>query len=338
MSLLLTTTRAFWCADPETETAFRIDEDNAAYYGISFDSERIYVAARRSSYTGGKLKPEKQAGVILVFNYELDQIDRLIPAFPLRDVHQVYFFDEALWVVCTWNDLIAIYREGDWECWYPLGNPGDNCAGSYHFNSIFAAAERIYIGGSVDRIGFLWEFDRRSREHLNTRALGYGSHNLWCEGEVVHTLSSLTGAAVGTDGSVSVISRGNFVRGVVAGTESAWFGVSTRAKRGQREFSDAMIVNLPMAPDGMRRWLNFSGSGMVHEIRAPGLIDRAHAASRGQAIDPNRLRGRFGETRLGGVPVLSEQAFLPWLAGRTVQQLDRYLRQRRLAQRGINPG
>ena len=111
-TLLIATSRGFICIDENNSCAYLIDNTNGTYYGITYSEENIFVAARRVSYAKGKGRPEEQAGVILVYNYNLELVDELLPAFPLRDLHQIYFFDNKLWVVCTYDSTVAIYDDG----------------------------------------------------------------------------------------------------------------------------------------------------------------------------------------------------------------------------------
>lgn len=334
MALLVTTTRAFWCVDPDRACGYRVDSGGGAYYGISFDNDRIYVATRRSHYTAGKQRPQDQAGAVLVFDYDLHRIDVLEPPFAIRDVHQIYYFDNALWVVCTWNDLIAIHRERSWESWYPFGEPAGAAGGPYHLNSIYADGDHIYLGGSIDRVGYIWAFDRTTRRHRRTWQAGYGSHNVWCANESVFTLSSLAGEIVSTGAGATTITRGNFLRGAAVCADCSWFGISARARRGEREFSDAMLLGLSQRHPVPRR-LNLPGFGMVHEIRAPGTADLAHPAAAGRPIDPRGLGGRFAALPMSGAPVLAEQGALRWHLARGVQRLDCCIRRRRLRRRGL---
>lgn len=329
MTLLVTTTRALWCVDPATTRGYRVDDGNGSYYGISHDDDAIYVAARRSGYAAGKQSPRDQRGVVLVFDPALELRETLEPPFALRDLHQIYCFDGALWAVCTYGDAVAVLRDGNWELWHPLGAPRDDGNGPYHFNSIYAADEVIYLAGSVDRVGAVWAFDRRDRRHLQSWRLGYGSHNVWQENGTVHVLSSLAGGEVDGAGHAHAISPGNFVRGAALGEAWRWYGVSTRAKRGDRETSDAMLLGIATT-NGARRHLNLHGDGMVHELRMPGSPDHAHPAHRGPRLDLAAIAARHAAVDLGGPACLPARADLRWRAEAAVQDLDRRRRRWRL--------
>ncbi|MGE0482640.1 MAG: hypothetical protein AB7Q81_00725 [Gammaproteobacteria bacterium] len=322
MTLLVTTTRALWCVDPATTRGYRVDDANGSYYGITHDDDAIYVAARRSGYAAGKQSPRDQRGVILVFDAALELQDTLIPPFALRDLHQLYCFDGALWAVCTYGDAIAVLRDGQWDLWHPLGAPADAGGEPYHFNSIHAAGDVIYVAGSVDRVGAVWAFDRGDRRYLRSWRLGYGTHNVWDENGEIHVLSSLAGCELDGAGQARAISPGNFVRGAALGEAWRWYGISTRAKRDDRETSDAMLLGIAVA-NGARRHLNLRGDGMVHEIRIPGTLDRAHPAHRGPQIDLTALRARCEAQALDGPACLPARADLGWLAEAAVQKLDR---------------
>jgi hypothetical protein len=175
----------------------------------------------------------------------------------------------------------------------------------------------------------VWAFDRRDRRHLRSWRLGYGSHNVCQEDGALHVLSSLAGSEIDSAGQERAISPGNFVRGAALGEAWRWYGVSTRAKRDDRESSDAMLLGIAVT-NGARRHLNLHGDGMIHEIRMPGSVDRAHPSHRGPRIDLAAVSARWPAHALDGPACLPARADLGWLAESAVQGLDRRRRWWRL--------
>lgn len=335
MPLLVTTTQALWCIDPARAIGHVIDTAHGSYYGVTFDEKAIYVAARRSGYAAGKSLPRAQRGAILEYDLALGLREIHEPPFALRDLHQIQVFDGALWAVCTYGDAVAVLRDGRWDVWHPLGEPPDGQGGPYHFNSITAHGEWLYVAGSVDRVGAIWGFERSSRAHRRTWLLGHGTHNVWVAADgKVHVLSSLSGEEHCVDGSSQVVSAGNFVRGVADCADTRWYGISSRAKRDDRESSDAMLLGIDRG-SGDRRHLNLRGYGMVQEIRAPGQRDDAHAAVVGPPLLVSDLAQRFATHTLDGPPCLPPRPVLRCRVERGVQALDRALRLRRLRRRAL---
>ncbi len=104
--MLVTTTQALWYIDLPSRTAWQIERGNGVYYGIACSRDSIFVAARRAEY-GSDRKVQK--GVIQCYNNELELVRTLEPPFPLRDLHQIDWFDNKLWVCATYDDLVAVW-------------------------------------------------------------------------------------------------------------------------------------------------------------------------------------------------------------------------------------
>ncbi|OGT63976.1 MAG: hypothetical protein A2W69_02400 [Gammaproteobacteria bacterium RIFCSPLOWO2_02_47_7] len=305
-TLLIATSRGFICIDEKMSRAYLIDRDNGTYYGITYNEKNIFVAARRISYAKGKGRPEEQAGVILVYNYNLELVDELLPAFPLRDLHQIYYFDNKLWAVCTYDSTVAIYGNGLWGRWHPLGeNITTKIAHKYHFNSIFSIKNRIYMAGSIDRNGIIYEYDFQSKAILNKYFIGYSSHNVWARDGVISTLSSMAGTSVSIDGRSEIISKGNFVRGIAVTEHSVYYGISTALNRSRREGSNLMIKKTSMDNTGTG-FYGIREFGQINEIRTPGLFDYAHPSCPGKIIQTEKLGERFDSVPIIKDPVIRE--------------------------------
>ena len=333
--LLIATSRGFICIDEKSPSAYLIDRDNRSYYGITYNDKNIYVAARRVSYAKGKGKPEEHPGVILVYDFNLELVDELLPHFPLRDLHQIYFFNNKLWAVCTYDSMIAVHEDGVWDRWYPLGNNvHPDIKRKYHFNSIYNYKNRIYIAGSIDRNGIIYEYDYESRALLNRHFAGYSSHNVWVRNGVISTLSSMAGAKLSLDGSNEIISRGNFVRGISELESAVYYGISTAKNRANREGANLMIKKVSIENNDAY-FYGIQDFGQINEIRSPGVFDYAHPAHMGKMIQAGGLSDRFP-----GVPVFTKpivREIPAWLsAPRGIyQRFDMKRRKSRLHKEGI---
>jgi len=327
--LLISTSRGFICIEENTPDAWLVDSGRGTYYGISYSDKNIYVAARRVAYTTGKDKMDEQEGAILVFDYDLNQVDELVAPFRLRDLHQLYYFNNALWIVCTYDCMIAIYRDGHWDKWYPMGE-GDDAGKTnvHHLNSIYGSDGMIYLGGSIDRVGMIYRYRESDRELLERCYAGYSSHNVWRENGSVYTLSSMSGTCVTTEGLVEIVSRGNFIRGVVATNDTKYFGISESLSRASREGSGCMIKKIPSPGPGSI--IGIRAYGQINEIRAPGRHDFAHPSCIGRRIDTTGFKDRFARVPLVNGPCMKEMSAWYWRARSGFQYFDIKRRQRRL--------
>ena len=308
MRLLVTTLQAFWLVDIDQRKAFKIHDKYSFYFGISFNSTYIYVCAQDSIYGEEQDSPQRQ-GRVLVFDYDFNLLDELVPDFPTRDPHQVYCFDDSIWVAGTADDVIAIYKDGAWEAWYPYGIPAENSnAKTYHFNSIMVLGDSIYLVGHGDGSGEVHEFRLSDRSHIRTLAVGRGSHNLWQSGRgKLFTLSSADGELCTLDGIDRYpISVGHFVRGACVLPETYFFGVSATTVRKMRNQSPSMIVNLDRTRNN-KTLFGIDGHGEILDLRAPGYEDSAHPSHLGKKIEGSVFETKFEVLELETAPILNSK-------------------------------
>lgn len=328
--LLITTNQGFICVDEEMQRAYLIDGGKGTYYGITYSENNIYVAARRISYVTGKDNMEEQEGVILVFDYALNLIDELYAPFKLRDLHQLYYFNKALWIVCTYDCMIATYRDGKWEQWYPLGaDAGAAKMQPQHINSIYYSDNVIYLGGSINRVGMIYAYHENNKALFERHYAGYSSHNVWREDGDLYTLSSMSGTCITTGGRVEIVSRGNFVRGVVATRDEKYFGISESLSRTSRENSSCMIKRVA-TPGRDVRYIGIRDYGQINEIRSPGRQDFAHPSASCKSIDTAGFGARFPAITLSHGPCIPEMPVWYWRLRYCFQSFDTKRRRHRL--------
>ncbi|MBV9756078.1 MAG: hypothetical protein JO047_03415, partial [Alphaproteobacteria bacterium] len=74
--LAITTTLGFWLLDEISGRAFLADSGRGVYYGISFDADHLYLAARQAAYGAER---STQNNAVLVFDRRL-RLARIIHA------------------------------------------------------------------------------------------------------------------------------------------------------------------------------------------------------------------------------------------------------------------
>lgn len=281
LEMLLTTTQGFWYVDAANQKAHLIDHGNGVYYGIAYSSDTVFVAARRAEYGSDRAV---QNGVVLCYDRRLNLVDTLKPSFPLRDLHQIAWFDDRLWVCCTYDDMVAVWDGKSWEKWFPLGHPATSDERNrFHLNSVFATGNQVVLVGNKAKSGTLYQFQRDSLAEFDRTALGAGSHNVWAEGDSLFTLSSATGEICSTSGLRHYV--GNYVRGAVITPRARLIGISETNPRHLRSQSNCSIFKFDdhWRIDGISSLMN---QGMVHDLRAPQFNDLAHETDVAIKLEP----------------------------------------------------
>jgi hypothetical protein len=155
-------------------------------------------------------------------------------------MHQIAWFDDRLWVTCSFDDLIAIYDGARWERWHPLDAPLDETSDRYHYNSFFVRDDELVLLAHNHGPSNLHFFDRRSHAWRRTVALGQQAHNIWTDDRAYVTCSSLEGKLVATNGWEST--TGGFPRGVCFGPMHRAVGISALSERGHRDWASGAIA------------------------------------------------------------------------------------------------
>lgn len=288
MTFLVSTTKKLIIIDDNLENAYSIDSNHGVYYGISFSEKCIYVAGRRSPYGIDLEGRVKQKGIILCYDFNFNLVDILEPAFPLRDIHQLCWYDNKLWVCNTHDNMIAIYDEKNWNQWYPFGKPTDSVnSDTHHINSIFIDNKYIYLVGNKNKAGKIYCFDISSFDLVREFNLGFGSHNCWYESQTIYTLSSLTGEILSENGLASKVN--GFLRGAIITKNFNFIGVSENfSNRDQRPYSDSQIIKFSKDWEELEI-LSISKCGMIHDMRKIGDIDLAHLSCISSKVNINDI-------------------------------------------------
>ena len=230
----------------------------------------------------------------------------------MRDPHQVYCYDDSIFIAGTANEVIAIHKKGVWEAWYPFGDPAERSdKRKYHFNSITVQGNSFYLVGHSSGNGEVHQFKFSDRSHIQSLTVGRGSHNLWqSKGGDLYTMSSADGELRTIDGTKSYpISIGHFVRGACILPDTYFFGVSSTTVRKMRNQSSSMIVKFDHA--GCNRTIyGIEGYGEILDLRAPGHKDSAHQSYLGNKIKSLKFETRFEVVELKQTPFLNSKRMM----------------------------
>jgi hypothetical protein len=238
-SLLITTSFSFLKLNVNDGAIHRLHQGDGLYYGITRSPDNIFVAARRR-LVSSDMPQEEERGVILVFDNNLQQVDTIVSPFPLRDMHEIKWIDNQLWIVCSFDDMIAILDGKTWHRWYPLGMSQTGIHDRYHFNSLMFENKYVWILAHKRGPSNLLLYDVNTHQLLDTINLGEQSHNIWkYRGEIL-TCSSGTGQIVGSKGFN--LTLGGFPRGVAYLNRNLYIGISALAERKERDFTSGYIL------------------------------------------------------------------------------------------------
>ena len=257
--LIVTTTTTCWLVDPVAGKAAPFQSGGGVYYGITFDEDCLYVAARHAAVGADRLS---QDNVILVFDRRLQLREVMRSPDRIRDVHQIFAGQGRLFVCSTFDDAIieCDLARSAWSRWQPFG-PGQDVR---HINSIHVGPEHILLAGTQPA-GWAARFDTGDRRLVQEIAIGRGTHNIWPVGEGLHVCSSDTSSIVDSDGRDRRIADGAWVRGI-ARQGALFVGASQNLVSAERASSDSAIFALEK--DAVVRTYSFRGHGMIHDIRS----------------------------------------------------------------------
>lgn len=286
MKVLATTSHSVFALDCNTGDARVVHRGAGLYFGIARVGTRYAVAARRRLVSSA-VPREAEHGCLLLVDARFASCETIEAPFPLRDLHQIAWFDDRLFVTCSFDDAIAVFDGAGWERWTPQ-LPRDVAArrsrsdaehDRYHYNSFLLLDDEVALLAHNHGPSNVDFFDRRSRSFRRTLPLGVQAHNLWYEGDRLWTCSSIEGRLVADDGEA--IATGGFPRGVAFDGRARAFGLSALSERGQRDFASAAIA-LCDAAWRPRHYVYLPHEGMILDLLP--LEDAEFEAARRSAL------------------------------------------------------
>ena len=273
--LIVTTTTACWALDAVTGRAAQFQAGNGVYYGISFDADNIYIAARQAAVGSDQ---NIQDNSILVFDRKLRLIQVLHSPHKIRDVHQIFQHGGRLFVTSTFDDCIlecdlATHR---WSRWMPFGESplGQDVN---HINSVYISGNTLFLAGLYP-LGWFAEFKLDNRTLIRRVDLGVGTHNVWLQNGHVAVCSSLTSEIWEEGGARQSYIAGAWVRGIARERGLTYVGATQDRVSPERARSDSAIIGTDCS-------FVFRGYGMVHDVRSTDCDSTHHGTSIDVTVD-----------------------------------------------------
>lgn len=238
MQYLVTTSHALLLVDSHVGTYRQVHSGSGLYYGISRDHSRIFVAARGQLNSSGT-PPQNERGRILVFDQSLNLAETWESPFPLRDMHQILWWREQLWITCSFDNMIAITNGQEWREWFPFGKSDTEPLDRNHFNSLTPHGDELIVIASNRGSSEMLHFDVDNVTLRMRLSLGTHAHNAWRQGAEWLVCSSGEGRIIGTNGFT--LTCGNFPRGIAITKREIAVGLSEPAERDERDLTDGTI-------------------------------------------------------------------------------------------------
>lgn len=241
------------------------------YYGITYSDNRIFVAARNNSDPFEYLDSYGQeTGYILVYNYNMELKEIITPKIGLYDLHQIMYFDNKLWVTCSFNNMVAIYNFTSWNEWYPSENIKDRNKDINHFNSFWIYRENLYVLAHNFGKSEVYKFSYPNLLLIEKFKIGNQAHNIWGYKDEIFVCDSANGKVISNKGFCKEI--GGFTRGVVIQDKFYFIGTSDIAERKQRHLVNSKIFMFD------NNWnqvdvFDIKENGQILDIKIPGIID-----------------------------------------------------------------
>ena len=224
-----------------------VHQGRGLYYGLAPDPEgAIWVAARGNRVSDAASSAEERGRLIKLSSGGVT-LGPTAPQ-PLRDAHGLTVAHNALWLACSYDDVIAIYSlaSDSWTWWRPLPLDADAEPDRFHFNTLFFEGGLVWVLAHRRGPSSLMAFSAaealigKTTPPLETVELGQQAHNIWrqADGELC-TCSSIEGCPLGSNGWR--LDTGGFPRGVVQAADGWVVGISELKERSERDFSDARL-------------------------------------------------------------------------------------------------
>jgi hypothetical protein len=271
---LVTTSNSLLQVNLSTGQVNPLHRGAGLYYGMAITPSHLLVGARQRLVSATQPQEQEQ-GAILVFNHSLQHIDTWHAPFPLRDIHEIAFHQGTLFVTCSYDNMVALrHPGGQWQQWYPLGEPTGPHRDVNHFNSLAFTPGLVHLlahnRGASQRMAFHWP----SRQQAHAEPLGHQAHNLWLLGGQWHTCSSAQGTVVSS--AQTLATTGGFPRGVAAMGGQFVVGVSELAERAQRDLSNGALHIYSPTWQHLQTW-PLPGEGLVLDIKPCPLAPQPHS-------------------------------------------------------------
>lgn len=272
MKALVTTSFSVLALDAGARRVQPVHRGAGLYYGLARHEGALLAAGRGRLLSEGD-GPVADQGRLIAFRGRPARAETITPDIPLRDLHGIAGVGGALWCLCSYDNAVAILKDGHFRLVHPLGRPDERPFDVNHLNTVHVRDGRVLLLAHNWGESEVIEVEPATLKILSRRRIGMLAHNIWFDEGVLRVCSSGEGRIVGEDGfSLEV---GHFPRGYAEDADVRLVGLNTHAPRALRDATDSRIL---MLDRDYRRLgeIALGGEGMILDILA--LSDDEHAA------------------------------------------------------------
>ena len=247
--ILVTTSQSVVRIDPlSPRHASVIEAGRGLYYGLAPTTDNTVWIGARHSHVSDDIDSADEAGRL----YELHASGAnkaSKPDHPLRDLHGMAMHRDCIWLTCSYDDAVAIYRPTSqtWSWWQPLEVSDNSQPDQYHFNTLLFEGDLVWVLAHCRGPSWLLAFSidaalaGRTTPPVKRVQLGVQAHNIWRHTDgTLCTCSSGEGKLISESGWE--LPTGGFPRGVSRLPDGWVVGVSELKERNERDFSDAKLL------------------------------------------------------------------------------------------------
>jgi hypothetical protein len=270
--VLVATSNCLLLVDIQTGRTETLSDRYGLYYGITWDHELVYVAARW--YPWYTLSARVERPRLLVFDKHLRLVERRKYPYPAGGMHQILFHDGHIYCSCSREDSYLVWNGEKWSQWFPSDDSSHHGKDTHHFNSAWFEGDRMFIVGHNNGPSDVWELSRPDQQVIRKYRVGKYIHNAWREGDTIAVCNSGEGRVETVDGDV-LAETGDFPRGVAIGSNVNLVGISTLATRRLRAKTRGKVQVYSKTWE-LLDTLDLGRCGQVCELRRLDGDDLAH--------------------------------------------------------------
>ena len=271
--LLVSTSRYLLNVDILKKNISVVNDKYGLFYGITWDNENIYVAARwYPEYIPLISRFERPR--LLVLDNNLKLLDVVKINNKADGLHQILYINKNLYLTCSKQDSILVGTVNDFSVWYPSTEQKDHNQDTHHFNSIWHHNGKIFLLGHNRGPSDVWVFPQDTQELINKTSIGNHAHNIWFEDGFLTVCDSRNGRIFSDEKGV-LCETGEFPRGAIIAKDFNVIGLSGIAGRSNRIHTEGKL-NIYSKNWKLLDQISLGRCGQVCEIRSLDGDDEAH--------------------------------------------------------------
>ena len=261
----------------ESGEARPIHTGSGIYFGLTWDRDHIYVFCRNNVYHGTLRRLFGYTSTMEVLDKDFRPVGT-VRCPTVSDPHQAIERDGSIYVANTGRNRIEKYSDGA----FSNINWTDEHRDVHHINTIWFDRSSFYaLENNKQEPSDVRIFDLDWKP-MQSISLGLGSHNVFRQGTVLYSCSSLDRTMIRYDmesaasSEFSLLGREWLPRGLARGADRFYIGMSAQGNRRERHGGKpGKLISTDEAFDIVDT-IDLDGAGQVNEVRLMSELDAAH--------------------------------------------------------------